>query len=41
MVVKNEIEEKKQEIKEISNEILDGMKYLVESKYNLQLKQMK
>jgi len=37
----NEIEEKKQEIKEISEEITDNMKYLVENKYSLQLKKMR
>ncbi|CAI2359557.1 unnamed protein product [Moneuplotes crassus] len=39
--VRNEIEEKKQEIKEISNDITDNMKYLVESKYSLQLKKLR
>lgn len=38
---RNEIEEKKQEIKEISEEITDNMKYLVENKYSLQLKKMR
>jgi hypothetical protein len=41
MFTKNEIEEKKQEIKEISEDIQDNMKYLVENKYSLQLKKMR
>lgn len=40
-VVTNEIEEKKQEIKEISEDINENMKYLVENKYNLQLKKQR
>lgn len=37
----NEIEEKKQEIKEISDDIVESMAYLVENKYSLQLKQQR
>lgn len=38
---RNEIEEKKQEIKEISEDITENMKYLVENKYSLQLKKLR
>lgn len=37
----NEFEEKKHEIKDISEDIIENMAYLVESKYSLQLKQQK
>ena len=37
----NEVEERQQEIKEISEDITENMKYLVESKYTLQLKQQR
>lgn len=40
-IVTNEIEDKKQEIKEISEDIAENMKYLVENKYNLQLKKQR
>lgn len=39
--VRNEIEERKQELREISEDITENMKYLVESKYSLQLKQLR
>ena len=41
MLVTNEIEEKKQEIKEISEDIAENMRYLVENKYLLQLKKQR
>ena len=41
MFTRNEIEEKKQEIKEISEDIHENMKYLVENKYSLQLKKQR